>query len=608
MAWSLAEKGKNLEPLVFSNGKTQEDIVKEVMEAIKQGHKLIFIKGVCGTGKSAIALNLAKEVGRTSVVVPIKSLQKQYEEDYTHKYNILKDNNEKLKINLITGRNNHKCIFKKGLRADNTKLPCSIEIKEENINELREYVKMNPLYDEDDVGDVKDLGRFSVAPACPHWSPVFPADFKIGQFARVKTKKYKAVNNVEFKIYKREAGCSYYEQYDSYADSDVIIFNSKKYELENAMNRKPATELEIIDECDEFLDSLTNENRLNLDRLEKALNELKTDEASRELISEINAFLARTIRMEKVRRREDNEVNLIKNTDIIKLLKYFLKNEELENLVELEEYSYVSRMIEIAKIYESFLNETYVSFFKDIKDNLWMTLVTINLEKRLKELMDKNKVFVMMSGTIHSPDVLRNIFGIKDFKIIEAETKFPGTVTKVKTGLERDFRYRNFQNNKLTRQDYLNALSKCVEKAKKPVLIHVNSFKDLPSIGECDRFDIDNLKTGDELRHEQETYRKGELVREFKDGIKDVLFSTQCIRGVDFPGEMCNSIVFTKYPYPNAQDLFWKVLGKAKPDAFWMFYNDKARREFLQRMYRGLRFKDDKIDLLSPDLKVFSSV
>ena len=94
MKWSLYNKETSLEPLVFSNNKSQLDIVKEVLKAIKEGHKIIFIKGACGTGKSAIALNLAKEVGKTSIVVPVKPLQKQYEEDYTKKYRILKNNNE----------------------------------------------------------------------------------------------------------------------------------------------------------------------------------------------------------------------------------------------------------------------------------------------------------------------------------------------------------------------------------------------------------------------------------------------------------------------------------------------------------------------------------
>src|SRR3989338_3019195 len=129
MIWSLYNQEKYLEPLVFSNGKSQLDVVKETIKAINEGHKIIFIKGICGTGKSAIALNLAKEFGKTSIVVPVKPLQKQYEEDYTNKLYVLKNNKEKLKISIIDGRNNHKCVFKGDCNANDKFLPCNIEIK-----------------------------------------------------------------------------------------------------------------------------------------------------------------------------------------------------------------------------------------------------------------------------------------------------------------------------------------------------------------------------------------------------------------------------------------------------------------------------------------------
>jgi DNA helicase TIP49 (TBP-interacting protein) len=83
--WSLYEDNQLLEPLTFTNGKSQADVVQEVIKATEDGYKIIFIKGVCGTGKSAIALNLAKHFGKTSIVVPIKSLQEQYIKDYTEK-------------------------------------------------------------------------------------------------------------------------------------------------------------------------------------------------------------------------------------------------------------------------------------------------------------------------------------------------------------------------------------------------------------------------------------------------------------------------------------------------------------------------------------------
>ena len=69
----------------------------------------------------------------------------------------------------------------------------------------------------------------------------------------------------------------------------------------------------------------------------------------------------------------------------------------------------------------------------------------------------------------------------------------------------------------------------------------------------------------------------------------------------------CNSIIFTKYPNPNVQNAFWKILNKTKPEHYWNFYKDKARRELLQKIYRGLRFKGDRVQLWSPDIRVLEA-
>ena len=41
-----------------------------------------------------------------------------------------------------------------------------------------------------------------------------------------------------------------------------------------------------------------------------------------------------------------------------------------------------------------------------------------------------------------------------------------------------------------------------------------------------------------------------------------------------------------------------------KPKHYMKFYMDKANRELLQKIYRGLRSKEDKVYLLSPDTRV----
>ena len=636
--WNLYEKDKNLKPLVFSNGKNQEDIVKEISESIKSGCKVIFIKGICGTGKSAIALNLAKEFGRTSIVVPVRALQKQYEDDYTNKKYLLKENKEKLKIKVITGRQNHSCPYIKenikefensskterdsklidfnkeketikkakkeiDFSCDNSLLPCKIELKEKNKSMIMKYLKKNPKLKNYNFLNMNYLRRMSIAPVCPYWSPIIPeeAEVDIGNF-----REYDGLNNIKYKICQRKKGCGYYDQFNSYIDADVIIFNSQKYKIEMLMNRKPLTEIEIIDECDEFLDSFSNQKAINLNRLYMALGTLYSENAK--VNEEINnmAILAREItKDEKIEEQAvEGKIIPLKETKIHELLRYFLDN-DLMNVVECDEENYCYHCDEVARTFEHFADETYVTFEKDDRD-IFAKIVTINLEKRFKEMLDKSKVIVMMSGTIHSEKVLKDIFGLKDFKIIEAETKMPGKITKQKIGYEIDCKYTNFQQKRVSREQYLRALSKCIEHCKKPALVHVNSFNDLPTENENKMYNLD-IMTQEKLSKMQYEDKTSENIKQFKEAKTDILYSTKCNRGVDFPGDVCNSIILTKYPYPNISSPFWRILKKTKPQYYDEFYIDKSAREFLQRIYRGLRSENDHIFLLSPDTRVLNT-
>jgi len=639
MVWSLYKKEKFLEPLCFSNGKTQEDVLKEVLKEIKKGEKIIFINGICGTGKSAIALNLARELGKTSVVVPGKNLQRQYKKDYEKEKYVLKPNKEKLKISIITGRNNHKCKFLEDKKiaipkftkeinsklhdifegkreainkeisrdesADNKNLPCKIEIKEKNWNKLKSYLKENKFVNYKELNEIKNVKRVAVASICPYWSPVFNSkyDFNGPVFSKAKKQKYFGLDNTEFIFYERKPGCKFYEQFKLFIESDVIVFNSLKYKLESAMNRKPLTEVEIIDECDEFLDSFSNQKNINIDLLQNSLiHFISESKSSMEEISELLEIIGNIKKDKTITNAvQSKEIIPLKKTGIYDLLKIVSKSSSL--FEEADDESYLFNLLETARMFEGFMNETYLTLEKKDK-NLIASLVTINLAKRLKEIIEKNKFIVLMSGTLHSKEVLKNIFGIEKFKIIDAETQQQGNIKIKKTGLEKDFKYSNFSNGNNSREDYLIALDKCVEIAKQPCLVHVNAFKDLPNREEKTFLELKNLISREELREIQISDKEGEIVSKFKSGNVGVLFSTRVSRGIDFPGEECNSIVFTKYPNPNVQDAFWKILYKTKPQHYWAFYKDKAKRELWQKVYRGLRFKDDVVEVLSPDLRV----
>ncbi|MFA5173860.1 MAG: helicase C-terminal domain-containing protein [Candidatus Pacearchaeota archaeon] len=627
--WSLNNNEKELNPLIFSNGKSQADIVKEVYDSVGEGYRIIFIKGVCGSGKSAIALNLARKFGRASIVVPIKSLQEQYAKDYTENLYVLdKNKKEKLKIASIVGRNNFNCRFletrdnfrfkeEKNLKlneifekravinsegnksCDNPILPCKIEIKEKNLNRIKDYIKENPDINLIDFDSIKDVKRMSVASVCPYWCPILSDVYDVKKFKEARKIKYRGLGGKEFTIYQRKKGCEFYDQYEAYADADVIIFNSLKYRLESIMDRKPATDIEIIDECDEFLDNFANQKQISLSRLNFAINSIFVEEKYQKALNEL-IDITNTL---KLKYSEPNsEITELKGSLVYDLLAKVLESQELINSLY-DDSNYLTHLLETARSFDEDFNETFFSVEKGDKDIL-IKLVTTNLAKRVEELIEKNKIIIMMSGTIHSEGVLKNIFGLDKFKVIEAEIQNQGELIKCKHGYEMDCSYANFQRGNINREKYLKALEKSVSCAKKPTLVHVNSFSDLPNEIERNKFELDNLMTQEELLREQSEDPFSERVNDFKKGKTKILFTTKCSRGIDFPGEMCNSIVITRFPYPNISSLFWKILKRTKPGYFMSFYMDKARRELLQRIYRGLRSKEDRVYLLSPDKRV----
>lgn len=622
--WSLYKKtpnsdsifdnnGEFLNPLKFSNEKTQADIVQEILDEIEKGNKLIFIHGVCGTGKSAIALNLSRHFKKSSIVVPIKSLQQQYETDYTQKHFILNKDNKPLNIAIIKGRNNFRCPFN-GERADDPELPCTIELREKNTDQLLKYIDANPELNKDDFSTASDIRRMNIAPSCPYWAPIMPTEINPKNLPEVKKIKYNAICGKEFALFQRKKGCPWTDQYIAYRDADVLVFNSMKYQIETMLGRKPKTDLDVIDECDEFLDSFSSERKLNLNRLLSSLTNLMPKDqekrtALKNLVHQINDILFQP---------PITDIEKLNKSPVIEILKIALEN---PNIAEDEETSYYNTLVEIARSFENLLDETYISIQQQDnyqQQNLFTqqptlnnqqpiiaTLVSINLAQKLNELIEQNNVLVMMSGTLHSEKVLKEIFGLKNFKIIEAESKNPGKINKKRTNAELNCSFANFQGGTITRAKYLKILDMQLARAAPPTLVHISAFKDLPTEEENKTLMLDNLITQERLRELQK--RGNTSIDEFTNGEEDVLFTTKCSRGVDFAGDICNSIIITKFPYPNIQGLFWKILKQEQPDKFMQFYLDKARRELIQKVSRGVRFKGDKVDLWSPDVRVLNA-
>ncbi|MBI2448930.1 DEAD/DEAH box helicase family protein [Candidatus Pacearchaeota archaeon] len=602
--WSFYSDGKKTAPLKYSNGKTQEDVVKEVIDLIHQGNKIILIHGVCGTGKSAIALNIARLLGRASIVVPFKNLQKQYEEDYTKKKYVVKPNGMKMKIAVITGRDNHDSIICPGVSCADPFLPDTILITEKNRDKILRYYNKNPMIQNKlSFPDIRRLKRISIAPSNPYWSPIRPAEFELTQLSDAKKKYYKGVAG-DYIFYHRKEGCSYYDQFQAYLDADTIIFNAAKYEIEMAIGRKPEAEVDIIDEADSFLDNFSKDDSFSITRFASSLQNISLEYPESQELDKINELINLELKNKTALGVDEHQIFPVKDTISGKVLKLLLENKAIQAEISLDEEHYANKVLETALMFSDLFDDTYATYSKEDKD-LYIHLVTTNVAKRFVELCEKTKTLVLMSGTLHSEDVLKNVFGIKDFVIVEAETKMPGRIDIIESSYELDCSYENIKDK---RKEYLLALSACMEKTKRPVLIHVNAFSDLPTEQELIDYSITNIISREKLKNFQTEDKNGEIVSRFKAKLIDTLFTTKCSRGVDFPGDVCNSIVFTKYPNPNTQDIFWKILKMTHPGYFWSIYKDKASREFLQRLYRALRSNDDHVYVLSPDSRVINAL
>ena len=607
--WNLNFEGKSITPLTFSNGKTQSDVVKEITELIKSGTKVILLHGVCGSGKSAIALNLARHLGKASIVVPVKALQRQYEEDYTSKNYLIKKNGKKMKIAVLTGRENHDSIFMSGVSCADPTLPENIKLTEKNYHQLMEYYEDNPLIQNKAKPDWKEMRRISVAPANPYWSPIIPAEIELTQIKDAKKKTYKGCDGKDYIFYHRKSGCSYYDQYLSYLEADVIIFNAAKFKSEISIGRKPETEIDIVDEADEFLDSLFQQEEINITRVSAALKNLVTYNEKSELAKK---KLIEQIDLEEKNKRllgiDENQVFHISETKLKDMFRLISSSSDLESDLLLDEMNYANKVLDAASAFKDNMEEVYCTFSKDEEQNTYVHIVSTNLSSKFNDILSKSKALVLMSGTLQSEKVLKSIFGIKDYKLVEAENLNLGSIEIIRTGKEFDCRHTNLKNNDNARLDYLTALSKSMGKAIAPVLIHVNAYRDLPTEEEKQNYELSNLMTSDNLEKLQREDKTGLRVALFKSKLADSLFTTKCSRGVDFPGNVCNSILFTKYPNPNIGDTFWKILKKNHPDYFWEFYRDKAWREFLQRIYRAVRSQNDHVFILSPDKRVLDAV
>ncbi|OKY78068.1 MAG: Rad3-related DNA helicase DinG [Candidatus Methanohalarchaeum thermophilum] len=533
---------------------------------------------------SAIALNTAKELGKAIISVPTKPLQDQYVEDYENKFEIQKDEG-KLDIDFIKGRSNFGCPYLEEMEeecrcsrcrgnestADCRHLPCTVGITDGKLNTYLNYKKES----KERVNELKeksDLTRYQVAKICPYWAPIYRFSISDPEFDSIK---YDSVGGKAFFNY-RDKVCPYYKQFKAYFDSDVIIMNSRMYEIESLFTkRKPVVDLEVLDEADMFLDNLNLKTKIDrwiIDRLEDYFKESNSDKESRK-IQELKSILNEFDGNKKVRKMGSKEKNFIKNLNKV--------------LTEVDEEWSQRKSSELSEILEFKSDVSYTFNSNNEEINFFVPKPSKVLKKFISNSSDN---LLFMSATPQKDRVLKNVYGIKNQAKVVGEPKLRGEIRIKKCEEAVKLTSKTFRKNNIKRK-YFRALESCINQSKKPTLVQIHSYRYLPK------------KLRERVSKNQE-----ENIKKFNQNKRDIVFSTKLKRGIDLKGDKCRSVIIQKYPYPDLSDPYLVAVKNRLGKAFWDYYEDLARRDLIQQIGRVVRDKKDWAELWSPDLTVYKKI
>ncbi|GEM_PF-936791 len=432
--------GNRLNPLKYSTGKTQAEVIEEILEAFEKTD-LVFLKGVVGSGKSVIGIRIALEFGGGTVSVPTKVLSHQYQDDYEDDKYFLKKTGEKAQIRVLKGRRNFICPYidnkypqSEYKSCQNRSLPCS-----------------RPLGREE--------SRLDAVQKCPYWGFIFPTSSPLKNRSE-HIGSYRSLSGRHSLLMSEGENCPYWNQFKSYLEADVNVMNSKKWEVEAMIGRLPLSDVTIVDEADAWLDGLSSRTSLNEKKIGRLINTLRDDGLGEE------AGMVRSVWSDYEEGFED-PMPLV------------------ENLVEiLEKIELGSNVFWQLKRILDFKDEIVAE-----EEEGGITYYIPDPEPVLSKLRDRvGGKWLFMSATIQDMEVLNQIYGI-DPVIIEGEVKFPGRLVQRRIGSERAVSNRRWKKYSF-RKLYERIRDQILKKAKRPCFVPVHATKYLPE-------GIDNLTEED---------------------------------------------------------------------------------------------------------------
>jgi len=601
MTWNFYKNGAIAKPLKWKGGdqlSVRNELVKKLTE--NDNRKMIKFVSTCGSGKSAIAISAISEIGKNGktgkgiIVVPNKVLQRQYYDDYfKEKYYFMK-NGKKVKISMMCGRGNFKCLFMKNVRR--------ADLYSFDNRMKRNYVTCNDLEIPCRArGSKSILDKIEMSSVCPYFT-LPPIHEKLvrkfisnGIFDDIKNMLnirdvilYNSYSGRFAVFIKRGKTCPYYEQFYSYIDSDIIVMNTAKWETETYLLRKPVVDVEIIDEADEYLRTLSKSFSISANWINTALSPCKK-KAEKSLEMFYSAF-------DKI--HEHNKVvEVYKCKEFVSFIKHM--KDVLTECSEGQAFDISENEFMLRDI----LRFSTVSVLKSIKTDRtrYIDVYIIRPDIMFNQILaNSSKNIVLMSVTMYSDFVLDNVYGLTNLINVKGREDQPGTLKliKPKNGLI-DVTFNNL-NNESFKKKYTEMLKDMINNLKR------NGNVLVLTTGR--RWVMDLIK--DFMDSDNESDLDVDFIgSDIKNKNAKVKISYKKRRGVDYVDDACRGIIWTKYPIPDMSSVFIQYLrSRFDNETFWRIIDDIALNEIVQGCCRGLRHDADWCYVTTPDRRAYNKI
>lgn len=444
--------------------------------------------------------------------------------------------------------------------------------------------------------------------------------------------------------------CPYYKQFYSYIESDVIVFNSAKWKLETMMERKPKVNVEIIDEGDYWIDSQATTVELMRSTIDKVFptgNKMKHLKMS--TLSEFDMYF-RKIKAD-IEKSKQSDIGIVDTKDYKELF-YMIETFLEEYQKQTEDDDTVEQKLIDIDIVRKYADVASLSYMEGRREETRIIKVYVPYpDKLLKDIFNlSSKNIILTSGTMHSTFVLSSLFGINNdnyiIDILNGRREHPGKLKCIRPPKYNPLNmvkvtYTSWQSPQF-REYYTRVLNYILDQLKMGIDKHTGKPGEAKIIlltpakkyveGILKRPDVfvDFAKTRsqyeDDIKPSVDTnlsdYVDNTLadIRKIKSTDielngdvlrtdKQIIVSTRMIRGTDLKDNKCRAIVMAKWPVGDISDGYLQAIKKRFGEkVFWEIVRDRAAREAVQYVSRGLRHEADWTFFATVDLIAFDHV